>query len=109
MRQSNICLVSSHGGMRRILKKHLSPVDYIKKAVNAGTYYNEEKESKPTMSYRQRNGATVSIDKYPPEFEILQLHPPLPDPPTLSKKMKRLVREEEAARKKYQNNLLLIY
>mmetsp|Transcript_22632 Transcript_22632/g.27749 ORF Transcript_22632/g.27749 Transcript_22632/m.27749 type:complete len:689 (+) Transcript_22632:91-2157(+) len=104
-------LASTRGGMRSILKRELPPVEFIKYAVQTGVYksiYHPDNGSNNASSNRrggnnkmrgggrfQNDRHTPAIDKYPLEYEILSLNPPIPDPPRLSRKE---LRQQEAER-----------
>ena len=99
-------LASTKCGMRKILKKQLAPVDYIKHAVQTGIYkgiYFPEKGGKVDNRHhrgRGQNGGNNNFDRmpkinpYPEEYEILTLNPPLPEKPRLSKKDRRYLEME---------------
>lgn len=88
-------LASTHGGMRRILKKRLPVQKYIELAVKAGSYkspstrpnylgLHDLPEIKGYMTPREREERLKlqrGIIDYPTEYEILSLNPPLPEPP----------------------------
>jgi len=83
--------------MRRILKRPPSPVQYIKWAVQSGTYL--DKDAPPPISrVYDSSGARVQVQPYPKEYEILCMNPPIPDPPKLTVKMqKQLAKEASSA------------
>jgi len=90
-------MASTHGGMRRILKKRLPVQRYIELAVKSGSYKSPSTRPNYLGLHDQRddnNGGFVSkrereeslkmrrgIIDYPTEHEILSLNPPLPTPP----------------------------
>ena len=87
-------LASTKCGMRRILKTQLSPVDYIKWAVQTGVYkgiYEDDSNSNQRGGRQQQRGGNFGgdqahhympkINPYPEEYEILTLNPPLPTKP----------------------------
>jgi len=84
--------------MRRILKV-LPPSDqYIRQAVESGTY------TKPPPGRGGRGGRGRhrggphgrSIEDYPIEYQILTMHPPLPEPTRVPKKYAHLEEEEDS-------------
>jgi hypothetical protein len=89
-------LASTHHGMRRILKRPIPAVDFIRKAVMADVYRREPK--KKTRGEDDRKDRDVGKFTLPPEYEILVLNPPVPTRPRMPKKF---LRQEElkAARK----------
>lgn len=100
-------LATNKCGMRRILKQKLSPVEYIKKAVQTGIYkeiYHPKDKNKAGRGRRGGGGNfnqfAPKIDEYPDEYEILTLNPPLPPKPRLSKKDVRFLMKEEQSDKK---------
>ncbi len=106
--------------MRKILKTHLSAVDYIKHAVETGVYkkiyYPDKNEQNvilqrggrrnggnPRQNYQQQGGDSSRMPKinpYPSEYEILTMNPPLPMKPRLSKKDLRYLRWEKSQKEK---------
>ena len=94
-------LASTHHGMRRILKRPLSPVDFIRKAVIAGVY-KSEKSDNPVKSKQDNEGSQRLI--FPVEYEILSLNPPIPLPARVPKKIIRR-EQREAARNKNINEI----
>lgn len=85
--------------MRRMLK-HPGPVhEYIRQAVQSGTYRTqdeialmknpEDSEDGRITARRLRHNLVrgSSIHDYPAEYVILQQHPPFPDPPRTPKKV----------------------
>ena len=108
-------LASTKCGMRKILKQQLSPVDYIRKAVQTGVYkgiYYDEDGNEKNNNHRnnkhqrrpQNNTGPMAhfympkVNPYPDEYEILSLNPPLPEEFKLSKKDLKLLQEEEIAK-----------
>jgi hypothetical protein len=88
-------MVSTSGGMRRILKNKGTVANYIRQAVESGSYRSEEEMQKV---YKERRDSAddlktvmrrfrqdiirgTSVLDYPIEYRILQQHPPIPDPP----------------------------
>jgi hypothetical protein len=97
-------MASTHGGMRRILKKRLPVPKYIEMAVKAGSYkspstrphylglHDVPQNQGGYMSSRQREEQTKlrrGIIDYPTEYEILSLNPPLPTPPRTPVKIRK--------------------
>mmetsp|Transcript_25657 Transcript_25657/g.55175 ORF Transcript_25657/g.55175 Transcript_25657/m.55175 type:complete len:752 (+) Transcript_25657:95-2350(+) len=88
-------MASTHGGMRRILKKRLPVQKYIELAVKSGSYkspstrpnflgLHDIPEPKGFISPREREERLKlarGIIDFPTEYEILSLNPPLPEPP----------------------------
>ena len=101
-------LASTKCGMRRILKTQLSPVEYIKWAVQTGVYkgiYESDSSINQRGGRQQQRGGNSGgdqshhympkINPYPEEYEILTLNPPLPMKPRLSKKDLRYLEMEK--------------
>lgn len=99
-------MASTVGGQRRILKRHGSVVDFIRRAVESGVYRTDDeldqvrKERREGTDdlrvimrrFRQDIVRGSSIHDYPVEYLILQQHPPIPDPPrTPVKLLKQLL------------------
>eukprot|EP00984_Skeletonema_dohrnii_P012986 scaffold5333_cov95-Skeletonema_dohrnii-CCMP3373.AAC.2 len=89
-------MASTHGGMRRILKKRLPVQKYIELAVKAGSYkspstrpnylglHDQRDNNNSFQTTREREESMKmrrGIIDYPTEHEILSLNPPLPIPP----------------------------
>ena len=90
MRQSGVLrkMASTHCGMRRILKQRLSPVQFIQKSVQTGIY--KDLHQKESTNYNSRNPASKpKFAKYPIEYEILSMNPPIPQPPRVPLKTLR--------------------
>ena len=95
-----LAMVASRG-MRRILKRQGSIAEYIRQAVQAGTYRTSEELQRmkrpddtseaQQMAARLRQNVVrgSSIVDYPAEYVILQQHPPLPDPPVTPKRRQK--------------------
>jgi hypothetical protein len=95
-------------GMRRILKRQGSIPEYIRQAVQAGTYRTSEELAEMRAAQRGEGAESEdhwrfnqgrmrhnvvrgsAIQDYPAEYVILQQHPPLPDPPRTPRKWQRL-------------------
>jgi len=95
-------MASTHGGMRKILKHKPSTVEFIKWSVETGVHKDLHEEdnfqrggNRNNRNPRDdRNSRRPKFAKYPIEYEILTLNPPIPDMPRISKKMQR---KEQAA------------
>ena len=88
-------MVSTAGGMRRILKNKGTVANYIRQAVESGSYrseeelqavYKERRDSADDLKtimrrFRQDIVRGTAVHDYPIEYRILQQHPPIPDPP----------------------------
>mmetsp|Transcript_20590 Transcript_20590/g.30372 ORF Transcript_20590/g.30372 Transcript_20590/m.30372 type:complete len:649 (-) Transcript_20590:47-1993(-) len=74
-------MATTKGGMRRMLKKPISPLEFIRQAVNSGVHKSLHKNI--PYHERQQNGNNY---KYPEEYEILSLYPPPPKPPRVTRK-----------------------
>jgi hypothetical protein len=83
-------MASTHCGMRRILKKRLSPVQFIQKSVQTGIYkelhQNERTNYNNNGNFRNPK---PKFAKYPIEYEILSMNPPIPQPPRVPLKTLR--------------------
>lgn len=102
-------VVTLRSGMRRILKRPLPAHEYIKKAVESGVYRTGEeltavmKERESSVDdlrtimrrFRQDIVRGTSIHDYPTEYLILEQHPPIPDPPRISKKYMKTMQNTE--------------
>ena len=102
-------VVTIRSGMRRILKRPLPSHEYIKKAVETGVYRTGEeltavmKERESSVDdlrtimrrFRQDIVRGTSIHDYPTEYLILEQHPPIPDPPRVSKKYMKAMHNAE--------------
>lgn len=96
-------MASTHGGMRKILKHKPSTVDFIRFSVETGVHKDLHEEDNFQKGGNRnarnpprddRNNRKPKFAKYPIEYEILTLNPPIPDMPRISKKMQR---KEQAA------------
>jgi alkylated DNA nucleotide flippase Atl1 len=90
-------MISTKGGMRRLLQKKDRVDIYIKKAVESGVYRSTEELEKvrqdrkhhpddlKTIMNRFRMDVVrgTHIHDYPAEYQILSQHPPIPDPPRI--------------------------
>jgi hypothetical protein len=88
-------MISTAGGMRRILKNKGTVANYIRQAVESGSYrsedelqavYKERRDSADDLKtimrrFRQDIVRGTAVHDYPVEYRILQQHPPIPDPP----------------------------
>jgi hypothetical protein len=99
--------VSTRHGQRRILKRIPPILEYIEKAVEAGTYRtNEEIESarddirrgiQPRVAQTRLRRDVIrgtQVQDFPPEYHILKSHPPIPPPPRVPKKFLRGMQEK---------------
>ena len=91
-------LASTHGGMRKILKRKLPVVEFIKKAVEAGVH---ESLHQPQQPGGRNPSSDSKIHKYPVEYEILSLNPPMPLPPMHTAKELRQRKKPEDPIEKY--------
>lgn len=85
-------MASTHCGMRRILKKRLSPVQFIQKSVQTGIYkelHQNERTNYNNNGHNFRNNLKPKFAKYPIEYEILSMNPPIPQPPRVPLKTLR--------------------
>jgi len=89
-------IATTHCGMRRILKRPPSPVQYLKWAVTTGVYLDRDAPT-PLSRVYDSSGARVQVQPYPKEYEILSMNPPIPDPPKLTVKMQKQMAKETAA------------
>jgi hypothetical protein len=101
-------MASTHHGMRRILKQKGSVANYIRQAVESGVYrtneelaqvWKDRRESADDLRtvmrrFRQDIVRGSNIQDYPVEYQILQQHPPVPDPPRTPKRLLRKMLEE---------------
>eukprot|EP00979_Chaetoceros_neogracilis_P010599 scaffold2516_cov207-Chaetoceros_neogracile.AAC.3 len=104
MHQSSILqrMASTHGGMRNILKQKPSTVQFIKWSVETGVHKDLHEDetfkrggNRNNRNQRDdRNNRKPKFAKYPIEYEILTLNPPIPEMPRIPKKMQR---KEKAA------------
>eukprot|EP00557_Chaetoceros_sp_GSL56_P004804 CAMPEP_0176490124 /NCGR_PEP_ID=MMETSP0200_2-20121128/7695_1 /TAXON_ID=947934 /ORGANISM="Chaetoceros sp., Strain GSL56" /LENGTH=660 /DNA_ID=CAMNT_0017887393 /DNA_START=14 /DNA_END=1996 /DNA_ORIENTATION=- len=87
-------MASTHGGMRKLLKQKPSPVQFIKWSVETGIHkdLHQQTDKSPRMRGRdgqQQQSRKPNFVRYPIEYEILSLNPPIPEPPRIPKKMLR--------------------
>jgi len=82
-------LVSTMGGMRRILKKHPPVNKYMRLAIDSGIYRDRDRNGKPEYLEQRNSPDGRSVEDYPIEYQILTLHPPYPPPPILPEFMRR--------------------
>lgn len=90
-------MASTHGGMRNILKQQPSTVQFIKWSVETGVHkdlHEDETFQRGGGNRRgnqrdDRNNRRPKFAKYPIEYEILTLNPPIPEMPRIPKKMQR--------------------
>ena len=83
-------LITTNGGMRRMLK-NLPPVSkYIRLAVDSGIYRDMDNEGNPHyLLTRQSRNDGREIEDYPVEYQIMTLYPPYPDPPHIPEAYRR--------------------
>jgi hypothetical protein len=96
-------VITTKGGMRRILKRGIPTIDFIRLAVETGVYRTHEeieqlkkerRESSEDLRiimnrFRQDIIRGSYIQDYPTEYLIMNQHPPIPDPPRIPLKMLR--------------------
>eukprot|EP01083_Nonionella_stella_P230017 813509_1 len=75
-------MATTKGGMRRMLKKPIGPLEFIRQAVNSGVHKSLHKN----IPYHERQQNGNDNYKYPEEYEILSLYPPPPKPPRVTRK-----------------------
>lgn len=75
-------LASTQNGMRRILKRPIPTLQYIRQAVQAGVYLAPD-EDPMTTDLEKRN----KTQQLPIDYHILALNPPIPLPPRIPKKI----------------------
>jgi len=99
-------MVSTSHGQRRILKKSVPVAKYIRQAVESGTYYPllfPEKEQRQNKEQQQQRNSSnkapygSNFRDLPIEYEILTLYPPIPPPPRLALKERRLRQRDSRA------------
>jgi hypothetical protein len=84
-------MASTHGGLRKILKQKPSTVQFIKWSVETGIHkdlHNEQDGRRQPYNNRNKNN-NPRFQKYPFEYEMLTLNPPIPTPPRIPKKQQR--------------------
>ena len=81
-------MASTHGGMRRILKRRPAVVDYIRQSVQAGTYRNPNQRGRPN-NRRVQQQRYDPRNPYPVAYEILSMNPPLPEPPRIPRPLRK--------------------
>lgn len=96
-------MVSTAGGMRRILKQQPRVTKYIRQAVESGVYRTSSeleavRKQRAAASddlrtvmrrFRQDIVRGSSVQDYPTEYLLLMQHPPFPDPPRTPLKLLR--------------------
>ena len=101
-------LASTKHGMRRILKKKGPVSEYIRQATESGVYrtneeldavWRERRESADDLRvvmqrFRQDIVRGTSVVDYPIEYQILQQHPPIPDPLRTPKRLLKKMPKE---------------
>ena len=84
-------MASTHGGMRNILKQKPSAVQFLKWSVETGIH-KDLPQNQPQKFNRYNNNNNNRRNKgprYPIEYELLTLNPPIPEAPRIPKKMQR--------------------
>jgi hypothetical protein len=113
-------MVSTTGGMRRILKNKGTVANYIRQAVESGSYrseeelqavYKERRDSADDLKtimrrFRQDIVRGTAVHDYPVEYRILQQHPPIPDPPKTPVKWLRKMKAAPNPVRKLASNYL---
>jgi hypothetical protein len=113
-------MVSTAGGMRRILKNKGTVANYIRQAVESGSYrseeelqavYKERRDSADDLKtimrrFRQDIVRGTAIHDYPIEYRILQQHPPIPDPPKTPVSWLRKMKQAPNPTRKLASNYL---
>ena len=95
-------MASTHHGMRRILKRPLPPIDFIRKAVLSGVYKTAHQPAEDQDRREKQEKVKLIL---PEEYFILALNPPIPMPPKVPKKFMR--QEELKARRKDKTDRLV--
>lgn len=73
--------VSTHHGQRRILKRPIPVVEYMRKAVETGIWRNEPENNRPRHPRRPVPSRDEDPNDYPLEYEILSMNPMPVEPP----------------------------
>ena len=106
-------MITTRGGMRRILKQRLPTLEYMRKAVDSGVYRTREEvdrmlrertkrpdELRDIMRrFRQNIVRGTYVADYPAEYMIIRQNPPPPLEPVISKKDKKKMLFEEKTHK----------
>ena len=86
-------MATTHHGMRRILKRRPAVVDYIRQSVETGVFQDLEANNPNNRRnrYQQQQGSQfgAGVPQYPKYYEILSLNPPIPQPPKITKNLRR--------------------
>ena len=86
-------MATTHHGMRRILKRRPAVVDYIRQSVETGVFQDFEANNPNNRRnrYQQQQGSQFGdgVPQYPKYYEILSLNPPIPQPPKITKNLRR--------------------
>ena len=87
-------MATTHHGMRRILKRRPAVVDYIRQSVETGVFQDLEANNpnnRRNNRYQQQQGSQFGngVPQYPKYYEILSLNPPIPQPPKITKNLRR--------------------
>jgi hypothetical protein len=86
-------LASTKNGMRRMLKRPIPTVEFIRQAIQTGVYLGPD-EDRANIQRRNR------MQQYPIEYQILALNPPVPLPPRIPKKLLRQMALQEKKKTK---------
>ena len=87
--------------MRRILKKGIRPLDFIREAVRAKCYRDRAAEAEAAEENARhgdrfkRRPDPHEIQEYPIHYEILEMNPPVPDPPKITRKEKQRLKKSQ--------------
>lgn len=90
-------MATTHHGMRRILKRRPAVVDYIRQSVETGVFQDLEANNpnnRRNNRFQQQQQQQASqfgagVHPYPKYYEILSLNPPIPQPPKITKSLRR--------------------
>mmetsp|Transcript_26078 Transcript_26078/g.71815 ORF Transcript_26078/g.71815 Transcript_26078/m.71815 type:complete len:799 (-) Transcript_26078:64-2460(-) len=108
-------MITTWAGMRRILKLPPRVDEYYRQATESGTYRTPEEIDKMLNERRSREDPLKDIMKrfrqdivrgayitdYPDEYLILRQNPPVPDPPKIPVKQRKMLEREMEDRKEY--------
>eukprot|EP00563_Minutocellus_polymorphus_P015850 CAMPEP_0181048272 /NCGR_PEP_ID=MMETSP1070-20121207/15345_1 /TAXON_ID=265543 /ORGANISM="Minutocellus polymorphus, Strain NH13" /LENGTH=681 /DNA_ID=CAMNT_0023127041 /DNA_START=179 /DNA_END=2224 /DNA_ORIENTATION=+ len=87
-------MATTHHGMRRILKRRPAVVDYIRQSVETGVFQdleanNPNNRRNNRFQQQQQSQFGAGVHPYPKYYEILSLNPPIPQPPKITKNLRR--------------------
>jgi hypothetical protein len=89
-------MATTHHGMRRILKRRPAVVDYIRQSVETGVFHdleannpNNRRNNRYQQQQQQGSQFGDGVPQYPKYYEILSLNPPIPQPPKITKSLRR--------------------